>query len=528
MWTSLRIYIYKIVNFISGLSGLLYRTGWTSVNGIFILDWNSHFHFSRNIVHFYGFALFISLCYDYLDFVWEDYFMKKIGWINFIINVLFVIFLFWVFQFSLNYHWRLVVLFAFVQLMIGRYRDNVLLIWDEIKVILISHAWFFVISVLFFRISQWHDILYLLLIVVISTLFCLFFSRYSHIWFRPCFKKNVLIIGMGHTAEKLNGIIKHNRFSLMDVRAFINCNNSALLPHAYQQEQVVENDQIFSLDEIENVIKNERITTVIIALPQLVSSDIEILMKLLKDKVDEIKVLPRTETLVTFDSRIDDFDGLLMIATAQSKISLMSSFFKRVIDILGGVIGCILLVPLYYFVRHKNHKEGDYGPVMFKQTRIGKDGREFTIYKFRTMIENAEAKLEELMKNDPEICEEYLTNKKLVNDPRITKAGKFLRRTSLDEFPQFINVIKGEMSLIGPRPYLPREKEDMGDFYKTIIQMKPGLTGMWQTHGRSDVDFNTRLSLDDYYFRNYNLWLDITIFIRTIKTILGGNDESAR
>ena len=144
------------------------------------------------------------------------------------------------------------------------------------------------------------------------------------------------------------------------------------------------------------------------------------------------------------------------------------------------------------------------------------------------MVENAEAKLEELMRTDPAIREEYLTNKKLVNDPRITKAGKFLRRTSLDEFPQFINVIKGEMSLIGPRPYLPREKEDMGDFYHTIIQMKPGLTGMWQTHGRSDTDFVTRLSLDDYYFRNYSLWLDITILIRTVKTILGGKDESAR
>ena len=351
---------------------------------------------------------------------------------------------------------------------------------------------------------------------------------YSHIWFRSAFKKNVLIIGMGHTAEKLSGIIKSNRFSLMDVRAFINCNNSSLLPHAYQQVQVVESDLIYPLDEIEEVIQKESVTTAIIAVPQLISSDIEILMKLLNDKVDEIKVLPRTETLVTFDSRIDDFDGLLMISTAQSKITLTSRFFKRILDIIGGIVGCIALVPLYFFVRHKNRKEGDYGPVMFRQVRIGKDGKEFTIYKFRTMVENAEAKLEELMRTDPAIREEYLTNKKLVNDPRITKAGKFLRRTSLDEFPQFINVIKGEMSLIGPRPYLPREKEDMGDFYHTIIQMKPGLTGMWQTHGRSDTDFVTRLSLDDYYFRNYSLWLDVTILIRTVKTILGGRDETAR
>ena len=454
--------------------------------------------------------------------------MKKIGWINFFANILFVMLLFWIFQFDLGYHWRLVVLFAFIQLMLGRYTDKLLLIWEEIKMILISHAWFFIISILFFRITQWQEILYLFLITTISAFFCLCFSRYSHICLRPYFKKNVLIVGMGHTAEKLSEIIKSNRFSLMDVRAFINCNNSSLLPHAYQQVKVVQDEHIFPLDEIEEIIQNERITTAIIAVPQLVSSDIEILMKLLNDKVDEIKVLPRTETLVTFDSRIDDFDGLLMISTAQNKITLESQFFKRVLDILGGIVGCILLIPLYFFVRHKNHKEGDHGPVMFRQVRIGKDGKEFTIYKFRTMIENAEEKLEELMKTDQAIREEYLANKKLVNDPRITKAGKFLRRTSLDEFPQFINVIKGEMSLIGPRPYLPREKEDMGDFYHTIIQMKPGLTGMWQTHGRSDTDFVTRLSLDDYYFRNYSLWLDITILIRTVKTILGGKDESAR
>ncbi len=454
--------------------------------------------------------------------------MKKIGWINFIANIMFVMCLFWIFQFDFGYHWRLVVLYAFVQLMLGRYSDKVLLIWEEIKVILVSHSWFFIISILFFRVTQWQEILYLLLITLISAFFCLLFSRYSHIWFRSSYKKNVLVIGMGHTAEKLSGIIRNNRFSLMDVRAFINCNDSSILPHAYQQVQVVESNMIYPLDEIEEVIQKESITTAIIAVPQLISSDIEILMKLLNDKVDEIKVLPRTETLVTFDSRIDDFDGLLMISTAQSKITLTSRFFKRILDILGGIVGCILLIPLYFFVRHKNHKEGDHGPVMFRQVRIGKDGKEFTIYKFRTMIENAEEKLEELMRTDPAIREEYLANKKLVNDPRITKAGKFLRRTSLDEFPQFINVIKGEMSLIGPRPYLPREKKDMGDFYHTIIQMKPGLTGMWQTHGRSDTDFVTRLSLDDYYFRNYSLWLDVTILIRTIKTILGGKDENAR
>ena len=124
---------------------------------------------------------------------------------------------------------------------------------------------------------------------------------------------------------------------------------------------------------------------------------------------------------------------------------------------------------------------------------------------------------------DPEVKEEYLTNKKLKNDPRITNAGKFLREKSFDEFPQFINLIKGDMSLIGPRPYLPREIDDMKDYYKFVIGCKPGITGMWQTHGRSDTDFEERLVLDQYYNRNWSLKLDLTILIKTFKTVFYGS-----
>ena len=237
--------------------------------------------------------------------------------------------------------------------------------------------------------------------------------------------------------------------------------------------------------------------------------------------------MPSFNNLVTFDSRVDDFDGLLLISTAQTEINIWVRIGKRILDICGGIAGCLVLLPLYFYVRRKNHQSGDYDPVFFKQKRIGKGGKEFTIYKFRTMVPNAEQILDELMETDPAIREEYTKNKKLKNDPRITKAGHFLRKTSLDEFPQFINVLKGDMSLIGPRPYLPREKEDMGIYYDIIIQMKPGLTGMWQTHGRSDVDFEDRLALDEYYYRNYNLWLDVTLLVKTVRTMLGGSHAGA-
>lgn len=135
------------------------------------------------------------------------------------------------------------------------------------------------------------------------------------------------------------------------------------------------------------------------------------------------------------------------------------------------------------------------------------------------MVPNAESILEEMMENDPVIRKEYLENKKLRNDPRITPLGEKLRTTSLDEFPQLINILKGDMSLVGPRPYLFREIEDM-DFYDDIIQCKPGLTGMWQVSGRNDISFKDRCSLDEYYYLNWSIWLDFTIFIKTIKPVL--------
>lgn len=211
----------------------------------------------------------------------------------------------------------------------------------------------------------------------------------------------------------------------------------------------------------------------------------------------------------------------------KSRITDFSSFkqvvgrgVKRIVDILAGIVGCLLLFPLYFYVRHKNHQQGDRDPVFFRQVRIGKNGKPFEMLKFRSMIPNAEEELQRLMNEDPAICEEYTIHKKLKHDPRITQAGEFLRKTSLDEFPQLINVLKGEMTLIGPRPYLPREKEDMGDYYNQIIQVKPGLGGLWQVRGRSDLSFEDRCELDKEYVENWHLMWDFKILLRTLQIVL--------
>lgn len=196
------------------------------------------------------------------------------------------------------------------------------------------------------------------------------------------------------------------------------------------------------------------------------------------------------------------------------------NFVKRIVDIIAGICGIVVMVPLTVIVKIVSIASGDYGSIFFNQERIGKDGKLFTLYKFRTMVPNADKILYELLEQNEELREEYRINKKLKNDPRVTKIGKFLRRTSLDEFPQFINVLLGQMSVVGNRPYLPRERKDMGLYYDTIIITKPGITGLWQTSGRSNVTFAERLKLEKKYSLISGIKLDAKIFFKTIIQVL--------
>lgn len=194
---------------------------------------------------------------------------------------------------------------------------------------------------------------------------------------------------------------------------------------------------------------------------------------------------------------------------------------KRLFDIICSLIGCLFLLPIALVVKISYILNKDFEPIFFTQNRIGLHGKEFKFYKFRSMVPNADKVLEELLANNEELAEEYSINKKLENDPRITKMGKFIRRYSIDELPQLINVLKGDMSMIGNRPYLPREKEDMGLYYKNIVETKPGITGYWQVSGRSDLTFQKRLELEKYYSNNASFKLDAKIFFKTFSAVLG-------
>ena len=216
----------------------------------------------------------------------------------------------------------------------------------------------------------------------------------------------------------------------------------------------------------------------------------------------------------------DEEEKITLIECKQVKTNIAFRFAKRMIDIIAGLVGVILLVPitaLVWIVRII--KKENTGTLFYEQLRIGKNGKQFRMYKFRSMCMNADEKLKTYLAENEEARKEYKKYKKLKNDPRITKVGCFLRKTSIDEFPQFINVLFGSMSLVGPRPYLPREKEDMGEYYSTIVKVKPGLTGPWQVAGRSNLEFEDRMKLDIEYVKSMSIRKDIKMLWKTVTKV---------
>ncbi len=219
--------------------------------------------------------------------------------------------------------------------------------------------------------------------------------------------------------------------------------------------------------------------------------------------------------------RDEENEDIKPIIVETKKQNIGYRFIKRAVDIIGGIVGVILLIPITLIVGVIRiiKKEND-GPLFYEQLRIGKNGKQFRMYKYRSMCLNADQTLKEYLEKNDEARKEYKKYKKLKCDPRITKVGKVLRATSLDEFPQLINVLKGEMSLVGPRPYLPREKNEMGEYYNTIIKVKPGITGPWQIRGRSNISFEDRVKMDLDYAQNSSIKKDVIILFKTFSKVV--------
>lgn len=199
---------------------------------------------------------------------------------------------------------------------------------------------------------------------------------------------------------------------------------------------------------------------------------------------------------------------------------LIYFFIKRVFDILCSLVGIILLIPMSLIIKIIYMCTGDFHSIFYRHRRLGKNGKFISIFKYRTMVPNAEAILKDWLRNNPEKRDEYLRDRKIDNDPRITKIGNILRKTSIDEFPQFINILMGDMSLIGPRPVVKDEVEVYGKNKNKFLSMRPGLTGYWASQGRSNISYDERMKMELYYIDHCGILLDIKIIFDTIYAVI--------
>ncbi len=231
-----------------------------------------------------------------------------------------------------------------------------------------------------------------------------------------------------------------------------------------------------------------------------------------------IVIIPQ-KTLASLWVTPFDIGGVLGFEIRQNLLNSAHRMIKRLVDLLLITIASPFILLINGFIALAI-KMDSRGPVLYTENRIGHDGREFKVYKFRTMVTNANNLLQEYLDKDPVLADEWEKTHKLKNDPRITRVGRTLRRLSMDELPQLINVVRNEMSLVGPRPIVDEEVIKYGDRFELYKKVKPGLSGLWQVSGRNDLTYDTRVDLDEYYVRNYSIWMDLYIILKTVSAIL--------
>jgi Undecaprenyl-phosphate galactose phosphotransferase WbaP len=241
---------------------------------------------------------------------------------------------------------------------------------------------------------------------------------------------------------------------------------------------------------------------------------------------DHLYTIPQVHVLTELTGLPDQWnpqrlDGLAGIHLQQNLMLPLPRFTKRVMDLVAATVGGILLLPLLFYIAVAV-KMSSRGPVLYANDRIGRGGRRFRMWKFRSMFTDGDAVLEDYLDAHPDYREEWETTQKLRTDPRITRIGRFIRKTSLDELPQLWNVLRGDMSIVGPRPILLNEEAKYGEYYGLYTMVSPGITGMWQVCGRGNTSYDERLQLVAYYVRNWSLWLDLYLLMKTARIVLFG------
>lgn len=329
------------------------------------------------------------------------------------------------------------------------------------------------------------------------------------------FQIPVLIVGAGKTAELVVQQILRDSGMSYRVVGFLEDRHPVNTPiHGVPV--------LGGFDDMEEIIQETGVRTVLIAAPGLPQDDLSDLIYRAQSLVKHVAVVPNLVAVPMSNVSVESFfDAKIMVLHIKNNLANpWNRFLKRIFDICATIIGGIIISPIFLAIALWVHRDSP-GPVIYRNKRIGLDGKSFDCYKFRSMYMNNKEILEKHLAEHPELQKEWNTYRKLrEEDPRITPVGKILRKYSLDELPQLLNVLKGDMSLVGPRPYLPEEIPMMGERSSIILMAKPGITGYWQVSGRNDVTFNERVNMESWYVYNWTLWIDFVILWKTFKVVL--------
>jgi undecaprenyl-phosphate galactose phosphotransferase len=427
------------------------------------------------------------------------------------------------YHYNFSGYWWIFVVWLLIMLYEEGYSRR-FAVWDEVKFVWRS-AFFSSVAILtmLFLMKRGQDysrIMVATMFVLAVAIFPLLRLRVKKVLYSSgLMLRKVLIVGSGEAAINTYNAITNEPNLGYQIAGFVDDNPEKMETCGCRVHA--------GIDQIERYINTASIHDVVVAKPELDKDAILSLISRIQHKAENTLFIPDIKGLAVTGTELRHFfkEQTMIIEIKNTLASPLNYFAKRLIDYTAGFVVFVFSVPLLIYISRRIKRDSP-GPAIFKQERIGKNGKLFACYKFRTMYEDAEDRLNTILESDPAAREEWDKYWKLKKDPRITKVGKWLRSTSLDELPQLINILKGEMSLIGPRPYLPRETAFLNNEAHTILRLPPGITGLWQVSGRSNTSYDFRLAMDSWYVKNWDLWLDVMIVFRTIGAVL--NREGAR
>ena len=328
------------------------------------------------------------------------------------------------------------------------------------------------------------------------------------------FQVPVLFIGAGRTAEMVLKSFIHDSGFGYKVIGFLD-------DHPVSEDLIQEYPLLGKFDDAERVVQETGVQTVIITAPGLSPEHQVELVNRIQPHVQNVSFVPDLIGTPLSSLEVESLmDEKLMLLKVRNNLAHWHNrVMKRCFDLVVSLCGLLVVIPLGGILSILIYIDSP-GPVIFAHRRIGQHGQEFPCYKFRSMVPNAEAVLKEYLEKNAEARAEWKRDFKLKHDPRITRIGAFLRKTSLDELPQLFNVLKGEMSLVGPRPIIREEIAKYGDYIHDFYLVPPGITGMWQVNGRSDTTYEQRVQMDSWYVRNWSVWIDMMYLLKTVIVVL--------